>query len=247
MPAHPCKLALSAVIVAAIMAMHVRLAGASTIDVDHEICDVSADASLGSEDYSRAIDLHQSVLAADAKNALAHYHLGFAYGMVGHHEEELTEYRRAVELGLRQWDLYLNLGRLYLEGHDYSAAIEALAIAESLEPKRSEIHFNLGLAYERQHRLMEAEQEMRTALRLGADPADAGNMLAVICAEEGKQTVARNIWTDLAHDASSAKVARANLALLDQLVSPPGGRAEELSTMSARKDLAMGMESEVPK
>jgi hypothetical protein len=49
------------------------------------------------------------------ENALAHYHLGFASGMVGDRKAEVTEYRRAEALGLKSWVLFLNLGLAQLE------------------------------------------------------------------------------------------------------------------------------------
>ena len=191
---------------------------ASTRATNDQICDVSADAALGAEDYIRAIAQHQQILAHTPNNALAHYHLGFAYGMTGRRDLELVEYRTAAELGLHQWDLYLNLGRAYLESTNYPAAADAFANAEALAPQHSETHFNLGLAYERLQRFDLAEQEMKTAMRLGADRVSTSNMLAVVYAESGKQAAARAIWTELARHESNRKVARANLALLDRLI-----------------------------
>ncbi len=206
------------VFITAIAVVRPPSAEASTINTEDQICDVAADAALGAEDYSRAIAQHQRILAHTPKDALAHYHLGFAYGMAGRRDRELEEYRRAAELGLRQWDLYLNLGRAYLESTNYPAAVDALANAEALAPQQSETHFNMGLAYERLQRFDLAEQEMKTAMRLGADPASTGNMLAVVYAESGKQAAARAIWAELARHESIGKVAQANLALLDHLI-----------------------------
>ncbi|HEV2175177.1 MAG TPA: hypothetical protein VGR71_16510, partial [Nitrospira sp.] len=55
-----------------------------------EICNANADFVLGLEDYPAAIALHRKVLRAHNDNALAHYHLGFAYGMTGHTTEEIS-------------------------------------------------------------------------------------------------------------------------------------------------------------
>ncbi|PWT82121.1 MAG: hypothetical protein C5B58_08790, partial [Acidobacteria bacterium] len=52
-------------------------------------CDAAADVALKVGDYPTAIRLHQSVLLYDRNNALAHYHLGFAYGMAGLTDEEI--------------------------------------------------------------------------------------------------------------------------------------------------------------
>ncbi len=94
-----------------------------------EICDVAADQALGLEDYPAAIALHQQVIRAQGDNALAHYHLGFAYGMIGRTNSEIDEYLVAARLHLRKWDLFLNLGLAYLSRNDAPDAIEALRTA----------------------------------------------------------------------------------------------------------------------
>jgi hypothetical protein len=82
---------------------------------DSHVCDVNTDYFLGAEDYADAIRVHREILRKDAINALAHYHLGFALGMVNDRTAELREYRRAETLGLRNWDLFLNMGLAQLE------------------------------------------------------------------------------------------------------------------------------------
>src|SRR5579872_2393532 len=114
---------------------------------DEQICDVRADAALGLEDYQTAIKLHQYLLRSHPKDALAHYHLGFAYGMTGRSAEELEEYRKAVILGLHNWDLFLNLGLAYAARGELAHAAEALEHATLLGPARAETHFNLALVY----------------------------------------------------------------------------------------------------
>src|SRR5437879_12482898 len=75
-----------------------------------EICDATADYFLGVEDYPETVKLHRLLVAAHPNEALAHYHLGFAYGMLGRRSAELAEYRRAGSLGLQQWDFFRNTG-----------------------------------------------------------------------------------------------------------------------------------------
>jgi Flp pilus assembly protein TadD len=179
------------------------------------VCDVAADDALGRENYAEAIKLHQRILAVHANDALAHYHLGFAYGMVGRPNDELAEYRKAAGLGLRQWDLYVNLGRRYLESGDYPAATGALLSAVATGPHHPEAHFNLGLAYERRAMLPQAEQEMRATLRLDPNQAEASNMLAIICVEAGNRAEARRIWSNLADSQPTFAEARTNLAILN--------------------------------
>jgi len=61
---------------------------------ERQVCDVGADYSLGAEDYSAAIRRHVEVVRKYPENALAHYHLGFALGMVGDRMAEVREYQR---------------------------------------------------------------------------------------------------------------------------------------------------------
>ena len=193
------------------------LAGGATVSAAvssrNEICDATADYFLGIEDYPEAAKLHRILVAAHPDDALAHYHLGFAYGMLGRHTDELAEYRQAVSLGLKQWDLFLNLGLVYLEDGNTDAATGALATAVALGPGHAEAHFNLGLVYERRGKLAEARREMLTSLRLDPNQAEARNMLGVIYAEDGDYATAHEVWSDLAR--TGFEPARANLAILD--------------------------------
>jgi Flp pilus assembly protein TadD len=131
-----------------------------------QVCDVAADYALGIEDYPTAIRLHRSFLRSHKNNALAHYHLGFAYGMVGRNSEEISEYRTAASLGLDNWDLFLNLGLAYAERRDLPKAVAALEHAVLLSPERTETHFNLALLYERGHRLSEALRQITISRHL---------------------------------------------------------------------------------
>jgi tetratricopeptide (TPR) repeat protein len=168
------------------------------------------------EDYPEAIRRHKMVITRNPDNALAHYHLGFAYGMVGKHNDELQQYRDAVDLGLSDWALFLNLGLLYLEGQRLAAATDVLRLATLLGPDRPETHFNLGLVYERRGKLGPAEQEILLSLRLDPGQPDALNTLAVIFAEEGNYPRAREEWTDLLRVWPAYEPARANLTILDR-------------------------------
>lgn len=184
---------------------------------EERVCDALADYFLGMEDYPEAIRRHLIVIEQHPDNALAHYHLGFAYGVTGRHREELAEYQKAIDLGLSDWELFLNLGLLYLEGDHLSAATNVLRLCAMLAPWRSEIHFNLGLALERRAMLRQAEQEMLLALRLDPGQPDVLNTLGVIYAEQGNYTRAHEEWTDLIRSNPGYEPARRNLAILAQV------------------------------
>ena len=202
---------------------------------ERQICDVGADYALGGEDYPAAIRLHTAVVREHPDNALAHYHLGFAEGMMGDRTAEVSEYQRAATLGLKNWDLFLNLGLAQLEIGDLDAATASLCQAVTLGGNHPESHFNLALVYERRGMLADAEREMLASIQLNPDQPDARNSLGVIYAQEGKTVRASLVWRDLIREVPDYQPARTNLALLGNpsavalgntaaVVPSPGGR-----------------------
>ena len=179
-----------------------------------DICNTDADFALGLADYSAAIALHRKLIRAQADNALAHYHLGFAYGMSGRRTEEINEYLAAARLGLEKWDLFLNLGLAYLGHKDLPDAIEALQIAVLLGPHHAEAHYNLAIAYDESRRLREALQEVMVSLLLAPEDPDEENTKGTICAELGNFECARDEWQHLVEVEPGYAPARANLAIL---------------------------------
>ena len=197
-----------------------------------QVCDATADYFLGQEDYGEAIAAHRRLLEAHPADALAHYHLGFAYGMTGEREHEIVEYRQAATLGLQQWDLYLNLGRALLEAGDVEGAAKALQTSVTLAPQRPESHFNLGLADERRGMFEAAREELATSLRFDPRQPDARNMMGLVYAEERDYPHAREVWNGLARTEPDFEPARANLAVLDRLE-----HASDRSASAARSPL----------
>ena len=181
---------------------------------EEQVCDVRADYALGVEDYSQAIRLHAEIVRKHPNNALAHYHLGFAEGMMGDRKAEVGEYQKAAALGLGNWDLFLNLGLAQLEIGELDAATDSLRQAVLLGEYHAESHFNLALAYERRGLLADAERETQASLRLNPRQPDARNLLGVIDAQEGQTVRASLVWRELLRDVPDYEPARTNLALL---------------------------------
>jgi tetratricopeptide (TPR) repeat protein len=206
-----------------------KVQDASAPNVEQGICDALADYYLGMEDYPDAIRRHRLVIQRDPNNALAHYHLGFAYGAIGQHRLELAQYERAIALGLDDWQLFLNLGLLYAQDGRLASAVDVMRLATLLGPYQPETHFNLGVLDERLGLYQPAEQEMLLSLRLDPDQLDARNQLGVIYAEEGNYRRAREEWTDLLTSDPQYSPAHANLALLENLEQGKLKRMKELS------------------
>jgi tetratricopeptide (TPR) repeat protein len=207
-------------LLAAVMAvMVVQWSKFSTVaaarSATRQICDPNADFYLGIQDYPEAVRLHRAYLAKHPDDALAHYHLGFAYGMLGERSAELRQYRKAVALGLTHWDLFLNLGFAEMESGDLHRAANDFRVSVLLGPNHPESHFNLGLVDERLGLLTQAEQQMLASLELDPTQLDARNMLGIIFARLGEKTRAAAEWRTLIRDAPDFGPARANLAILE--------------------------------
>jgi tetratricopeptide (TPR) repeat protein len=190
--------------------------GSPVRQADKLVCDVAADIALAAQDYPTAIELHRKLLQLEKNNALAHYHLGFAYGMAGDISKEISEYRTAISLGFNPWDLFLNLGLAYYDLRDLPAATAALGTAVLLGSEHAETHFNLAVIYEKENRLPEALREISRALVLEPKDVDAANTHAIISARMGDLLGARDIWTQLVRTAPDYAPARRNLAILNR-------------------------------
>src|SRR5260221_5355162 len=168
------------------------IAGSWAATSEDEVCDLNADFALGLADYPAAIALHRKFLHSHRDNALAHYHLGFAYGMTARKTDEINEYLAAARLGLDKWDLFLNLGLAYLGQNEGPKAIKTLQTAVLLGPIHPEAHFNLAIAYEKGNRLREALQEIIVSLHQAPEDPDERNTKGIICAELGNLVCARD-------------------------------------------------------
>src|SRR5580658_3992748 len=195
------------------------LVSGNAMATGNDICDVAADLTLGLEDYPKAIAFHLKIVRSQPNNALAHYHLGFAYGMVGRVNEEIAEYRTASRLGLKKWDLFLNLGLAYLGQRELAPATEALEASARLGPEHFESHYNLALAYESERRPSEALREIAASRGLAPDDWDAANTNAIICVENGDTACARGIWSQLVRLAPDYAPAGENLSNLNRSVA----------------------------
>jgi tetratricopeptide (TPR) repeat protein len=188
---------------------------------------------LGIEDYAEAIRLHQEVLHQHPDNALAHYHLGFAEGMMGRRAAEIAEYQRADALGLRNWDLLLNLG---FEEGDLDGEAVSLRRALLLGEDHFESHFNLALVNERRGMLVDAERETLAALRLNPSETETLNLRGVIYAREGETVRAARIFQEIIRTRPDYQPARANLLMLQGLTE----RNATVATSVAPRALAVG-------
>ena len=78
-------------------------------------CNQEADEAMKRRDYAMGISLHSKFLEKEPENALAFYHLGYAYGQMGEYLKELSFYEKAIALGFQDDQIFFNLGMCYGE------------------------------------------------------------------------------------------------------------------------------------
>jgi tetratricopeptide (TPR) repeat protein len=182
-----------------------------------EICNEEADRLLAAGEWQKTIEQHQEIIRRAPDSALAHYHLGIAYGEIEQYGQEVQEYQKAIALGLQKADLYYNLGiALGEDFHDYPGAIAAFTHAVRLAPNDADFHYNLGFAYLLNNEQGRAERELQEALRLDPTNLPARTSLGSLYANQKEYQKAIDQWKEVLRLDPSNAEAIANLKWLER-------------------------------
>ena len=149
-------------------------------------CDIAADDATERGDYHAALILHKRLLEQDPDNALALYHLGYAYGQTGNHEAEVLYYEKATALGFTEDSIFFNLGMAYGELNQIEQSLKAFKKAVSLDPDNADNHFGLAMIYQRRLKDELAEAEFLKAIELDPKHVDARLYLSLLYADMGE-------------------------------------------------------------
>jgi type IV pilus assembly protein PilF len=115
-----------------------------------------------------------------------------------------------------KFDAHRKIGMGFMIAHNYPAAIGELIIAEKLKPDAPEIHNDLALVYFFRDHPVDAERELRKALRLRPTFTDARNNLGRLYIELAQYPDAIRELTQCEHDLTYAAPEKVqyNLALV---------------------------------
>ena len=149
-------------------------------------CDKAADAAMKQQDYEAAIPLHQRLLEKEPANALALYHLGYAYGQTANHVEEVFYYEKAIALGFKEHGIFFNLGMAYGELNKIEKSIHAFNKALDINPDSAENHFGLAIAYQMSVADNLAEKEFLKAIEIDPTHVDARLYLSMLYTDMGE-------------------------------------------------------------
>ena len=149
-------------------------------------CDIAADDAMKRGDYHAALLLHERLLEKEPDNALALYHLGYAYGQTGNHQSEVRCYEKAIALGFTKDAIFFNLGMAYGELNQIEKSLNAFQKAVSLDPDNADNHFGLAMSYQRRLTDELAEAEFLKAIELDPEHIDARLYLSLLYADMGE-------------------------------------------------------------
>ena len=117
--------------------------------------------------------------------------MGMSLRKNGDWKGAVETYRQVLDLMPDEGGLYYNLGMAYVQGKEHRRAVEQFEKAVSVSPEilqeSPQIPFNIGMVYYQMRRYEEAERYMQVALDVDPGYLQAGNMLARIRGESGKQ------------------------------------------------------------
>lgn len=150
-------------------------------------CNDEADTAMYLHDYQAGILRHERVLEKDPTNALALYHLGYAYGQIGDHEKEVFYYEKAIALGFNTDHIYFNLGMAYGELNEIEKSISAFKKSLEINPESSDTHFELAMAYYQKGFADKlAEEELLKAIDIEPTHMEARLFLSILYADRGE-------------------------------------------------------------
>jgi len=150
-------------------------------------CYNAADEAIKLMDYKTGILLHERFLEKGPKNALALYHLGYAYGRMGDHLKEVYYYEEAIALEFTQNRIFYNLGMAYVELNNIDKSIDAFINALEMDPDNADNHFGLAMAYCQKGIADKlSEEEFLKAIRIDPKHIDARLYLSILYVDMGE-------------------------------------------------------------
>jgi tetratricopeptide (TPR) repeat protein len=103
-------------------------------------------------------------------DAGAHFNLGIAYGTTGA-GDEISEYRRALEIDPSLVPAYLNLGAALYNKGQYGNAIDVYRQGIEVNPLIASLHYSLAIALQHEGKKQEADAEIALATKIDPEVA----------------------------------------------------------------------------
>jgi TolB-like protein len=151
---------------------------------------VSWNLAAAGKEFERSLELQPG----DARNL--HFHAVFL-DVEGHHEEAISEARRAVALDPLNISVQSALGKIYTSAGRYDEAIAELNRVLAMDPGNTEIRALVGRAYELKGNYPRAIEELQKSRSDALQSSESVAYLGYIFAKEGKLAQAAACLEDL--------------------------------------------------
>lgn len=123
------------------------------------------------EDFLGAAEAYGKGLALDPGFAPGFYNRGYAYNMLGRHQQAIADYGRSLALDPADHQSYFNRALSHHLLGNYRSAVEDYGKAISLNPGDPSAFYNRAMSRLELGDRTQAAADMRTAARMGYGPA----------------------------------------------------------------------------
>jgi len=148
-------------------------------------------AALPPNDFARADEFANRLLAHYDQTANVHYYAGTLRGFEGKKEDAEKEFRLELDISQQNVAAMLELARIDLEADHLPEAEDLARRSVDLESKNPETHHVLGRVLLASNRTEESAKELETAKRLAPDGATIRSHLAMAYFRLGRKTEAQ--------------------------------------------------------
>lgn len=157
------------------------------------------------EKYESARLAIRRALVLDPNSARAHYYDGLLQRRAGNTEEEISDFRKVVEMFPQSRDARRELGITYYQQNDNPAALEQFEALQKIDPDDLTAHYNLSILYRRMGRLKEAAEQQAMFVDKKVDPGAPTYSLNFLRAhpEISTESIPWHMHSDLDSDAGS--------------------------------------------
>lgn len=178
----------------------------------------------------------------DHPTAGAYNTLGVLYAQVDRVSCAIPAFETALKLGNQNWEVHYNLALALLRKGDRTLAARELQAAIQQKPDSVSAHFALGTLFENEKKLTEAEDELRSVLKLDPKFAPASLKLGEVLITEGRPQSAVAVLQDATKQAPTADQAASLETALSAAYAEAGDWEEASATLknviAARPDSA---------
>ncbi len=121
---------------------------------------------LDQEDYQKALDDYNNVLALDSTYYNAYLNRGIVYRRTGQPDKAMADYNTTIRLNPKIFKAYLNRGNIYFDRQQDSLAMADYNKVLEMTPNSPDVYSNMGAIYARGGKFEEAVKMFDQALQL---------------------------------------------------------------------------------